>query len=526
MKPDNSNSLSRQYPIGAEIIPSQGVSFRIWAPAARSVCVQLEHDPPGSFLLEPEGDGYYSGITPQASAGALYRFQFNGEPQLFPDPASRFQPSGPHGKSTVIDPSTFHWTDQNFPGVELAGQIVYELHVGTFTREGTWKAAAEQLQELASAGISLVELMPIPDFPGRFGWGYDGVGLFAPYWVYGEPDDVRAFIDKAHSLGIGVILDVVYNHFGPDGNYLKSYAPDFFSKEHTTDWGEAINFDGVNSGPVREFFIANATYWIREFHFDGLRLDATQDIFDTSPTHILQELTAAARKAAGKRKIVVIAENEPQNTTLVRPIEAGGFGMDALWNDDFHHSALVALTGRNEAYYTDYEGTPQEFISAIKYGYLYQGQWYKWQTKNRGSAALDLDPKIFVTFFQNHDQVANTARGERPNILTNAGKYKAMSTLLLLAPGTPMLFQGQEFAATTPFLFFCDHQAELSKMVREGRSKFLAQFPQSRLARNAARLRRPRRFRHLHRFQAGFLGTPIQRRPLLPHQRSDQIAPH
>jgi maltooligosyltrehalose trehalohydrolase len=318
--------------------------------------------------------------------------------------------------------------------------------------------------------------MPIADFPGRFGWGYDGVDFFAPTWLYGQPDDLRQFVDEAHAQKLGVILDVVYNHVGPDGNFLKSFSPGYFTSRYQTDWGEAINFDGESSVPVREFFIANAAYWIDEFHLDGLRLDATQDIHDHSPNHILSEIADAARKAAGQRSIILTAENEPQHTNLVRSKQQGGYGLDALWNDDFHHSALVALTGRSEAYYSDYKGTPQEFISAVKYGYLYQGQWYKWQQQRRGMHALDLNPAAFVTFIQNHDQVANTARGERPNILATAGRYKAMTALLLLAPGTPMLFQGQEFAATTPFLYFCDHQAELSKMVREGRGKFLAQF--------------------------------------------------
>ena len=478
MKPANFKSTSRRYPIGAEFLPNVGVSFRVWAPDAKSVSLCLETGPGSckSLELEPEGNGYHSLLVPDAGVGTIYRYQINSETSRFPDPASRFQPDGPHGASSVVDPLSFQWTDGEFPGVAIEGQILYEMHIGTFTREGTWKAAADQLSELAQVGITVIEVMPIADFPGRFGWGYDGVGLFAPYWVYGSPDDVRHFVNVAHSVGIGVILDVVYNHFGPDGNYWRSFSPYYFNPERHTDWGESINFDGPNNGPVREFYLTNVAYWIQEFHFDGLRLDATQEIHDSSPVHIIREIGIEARKAAGHRKAIVIAENESQHAILIRSIESGGHGLDAVWNDDFHHSGLVAMTGRNEAYYTDYRGTPQEFISAIKYGYLYQGQWYDWQKARRGTAALDMNPAAFVTFFQNHDQVANTARGERPNILTNAGKYKAMTALLLLAPGTPMLFQGQEFAATTPFLYFCDHQAALSKMVRDGRSKFLAQF--------------------------------------------------
>ena len=265
----------------------------------------------------------------------------------------------------------------------VRAQIVYEMHVGTFTREGTWMSAQAELAELAELGISLIEVMPIADFPGRFGWGYDGVNLFAPTRLYGTPDDFRRFVDRAHALNIGVILDVVYNHFGPDGNYLKEFSADYFTRRHRTDWGEAINFDGENSGPVREFVLENARYWIDEFHLDGLRLDATQNIYDSSDDHILRAVTRCVRETAGDRATVVVAENESQEVQLVHPEKAGGFGIGALWNDDFHHSAMVALTGHNEAYYTDYLGQPQEFISAVKYGYLYQGQWYKWQKKRR-----------------------------------------------------------------------------------------------------------------------------------------------
>ena len=425
---------------------------------------------------EPGVDGYYSGSEPKASAGTIYRYELDGEPARYPDPASRFQPDGPHGPSRVVDPRPFEWTDRDWRGAKREGQIIYEMHIGTFSKEGTWRGAQQELQELANAGITMIEVMPVADFPGRFGWGYDCVNLFAPTWLYGEPDDMRGFVNEAHARGIAVILDVVYNHVGPDGNYLPAFSPWYFTEKYKNDWGQAINFDGDHSGPVRAFYTANAHYWIHEFHLDGLRLDATQDIRDVSSTHILVDIAHAARQAAGGRSIVLIAENEPQHTILVRPEEAGGYGLDALWNDDFHHSALVALTGRNEAYYSDYLGNPQEFVSAAKYGYLYQGQWYKWQNQHRGSPTFDLPPASFVNFIQNHDQVANTARGERPGLLATKGKYRAMTALLMLMPGTPMLFQGQEFGATTPFLYFCDHKAEISKAVREGRAAFLSQF--------------------------------------------------
>ena len=470
--------MNRKLPIGAEIDPAGGVNFRIWAPKRKAVRVVLE-DGLGATATQDlisEAGGYFAVTVPQAAAGTAYRFEVDQENGRFPDPASRFQPDGPSGPSRVEDSDTFRWSDAAWKGVGIEGQVLYEMHIGTFTREGNWKAAEEQLPELASTGITVIELMPLADFPGRFGWGYDGVDLFAPTWLYGEPDDLRSFIDKAHAVGIGVILDVVYNHFGPDGNYLRSYSDDYFTDKYINDWGEPINFDGPNNAPVREFFLANVKYWMEEFHMDGFRLDATQQIFDDSAVHILQEITQCVRDSAHGRRTIVIAENEPQDARLIRPVKDGGYAMDALWNDDFHHSSVVALTGRNEAYYSDYLGKPQEFIAAAKYGYLYQGQWYKWQSARRGTASLNESPAAYVTFIQNHDQVANTLRGERADRLGAVGKYKAMTALLLLSPGTPMLFQGQEFAASTPFLFFCDHKAELSKKVREGRGKFLSQF--------------------------------------------------
>jgi maltooligosyltrehalose trehalohydrolase len=355
--------------------------------------------------------------------------------------------------------------------------VVYELHVGTFTPEGTWRAAARQLPELRDLGITVIEMMPVAEFPGRFGWGYDGVDLFAPTQLYGTPEDLRSFINDAHRCGVGVILDVVYNHFGPDGNYLHHFAPDYFSSRYKNEWGEALNFDGENSAPVREFFLQNGEYWIRDFHFDGLRLDATQQIFDSSSRHLLGELSERVRKVAGKRAVYLVGENEPQETKLLMDCNAGGMGLDALWNDDFHHSAKVAMTGRSEAYYLDYRGTPQEFVSAMKRGYLYQGQWYAWQKKRRGKPAFGLDPAQFITFIQNHDQVANSIKGERIHLLTSPGRLRAMTALFLLGPGTPMLFQGQEFAASTPFLYFADHNPELARIVAAGRSEFISQFP-------------------------------------------------
>jgi maltooligosyltrehalose trehalohydrolase len=428
-----------------------------------------------TYELESDSIGYFSGLVPGAGAGTLYRYRLdNGG--AYPDPASRFQPEGPHGPSQVVNPAAFRWSDQDWRGAGLEGQVIYEMHVGTFTREGTWDSAARELSELAATGITVLEIMPVADFAGRFGWGYDGVDLFAPTRIYGTPDDFRRFVDRAHAVGLAVILDVVYNHVGPDGAYLTEYSEDYFTDRYENEWGQAINFDGNDSAPVREFFVANAGYWVDEFHIDGLRLDATQQIFDASPVHVLAEVTRRVREAARGRATLVVAENEPQHVKLIRPVEQGGYGMDALWNDDFHHSAVVALTGRNEAYFTDYLGTPQELISAVKWGYLYQGQWYGWQKNRRGTPGLGTPPAAFVNYIQNHDQIANSGFGARVHRLTSPGRYRALTALMLLAPGTPMLFQGQEFAASSPFLFFADHNPELAAAVRKGRAEFLTQF--------------------------------------------------
>jgi len=448
------------------LLPGEGVRFRVWAPIRKKVEAVVDGR---RFPLERESDGYFSGVVKSATAGSLYHFRLDDEDRLYPDPESRFQPEGPHGPSQVIDPAAYKWNDSTWHGPRPRGQVVYEMHLGTFTPEGTWNAARAELPELASVGITMVEVMPIAEFSGRWGWGYDGVALFAPTRLYGAPDDARRFIDEAHSLGLAVILDVVYNHLGPDGNYLNAYTNEFFTDRFENDWGESIDFSRKE---VREFYLRNAVYWIEEYHFDGLRLDATQDIHDLSDEHILAALSKRVRKASGQRAVFIVAENEPQDTALIR-----NYGLDAMWNDDFHHSALVALTGRNEAYYSDYKGTPQEFVSTAKYGYLYQGQLYSWQEKRRGTPTFGLEPWNFVAFLQNHDQVANTAYGERPNTLANPALYRAMTVFLLLAPATPMLFQGQEFGATTPFLFFCDHRQDLCDQVRAGRAKFLAQFP-------------------------------------------------
>ena len=466
---------SRRLDVGAQLLEAGGVHFRVWASRRRRVTL-VTRDPDATVAMQQDGDGFFVAEVGEARPGTRYHFQLDEDPTPYPDPASRFQPEGAHGPSEVIDPA-FPWTDSAWTGVAPHGQVLYELHVGTFTSEGTFDAASRELEALADLGITCIELMPVAEFPGRFGWGYDGVDLFAPKHEYGHPDDLRRFIDRAHAAGLGVILDVVYNHLGPDGNYLDAFSPDYFTDRYPNEWGRAINFDGKGSAPVREFFIANATAWIAEHHFDGLRLDATQSIMDASPVHILTDIARAARAAAGRRSILLVGENEPQDARLVRPVAQGGFGLDALWNDDFHHSAIVAVTGRAPAYYSDHRGRPQELVSAAKWGFLFQGQWYRWQNKRRGAPALDLPPAAFVNFVENHDQVANSPRGTRLAHLTTPGRYRAIAALLRLLPGTPMLFQGQEFGSSKPFLYFADHRPDLALLVRRGRVEFLSQFP-------------------------------------------------
>jgi maltooligosyltrehalose trehalohydrolase len=467
---------SRRFPIGAEPA-SGGVYFRVWAPQAKRVEVVVGPDNSSRpEELAAEAQGYFAGFVPACEPGNLYRFRLDGREQMLPDPASRFQPEGPFGPSMIIDPSRFEWSDSHWNGARLENQVIYEMHIGTFTVEGTWQAASRQLAELRNLGVTVLEIMPVNDFCGNFGWGYDGVNFFAPTRLYGAPDDLRRFVDEAHCVGLAVILDVVYNHAGPTGNFLKDFSKDYFTDRYENEWGEAINFDGANSAPVREFFLSNARYWISEFHLDGLRLDATQALFDASQKHILGELVEIVRQAAAPRSTIIIGENEPQDSKLVRPPGDKGYGLDGLWNDDFHHTATVALTGHNEAYYADYRGTPQEFISAVKHGYLYQGQYYRWQKKRRGTPSAGITPRSFVNYLQNHDQIANNGRGWRVHRLTDAALYRAVTAFFLLAPQTPMLFQGQEFAASTPFAYFADHHGDLAEKVKQGRREFLQQF--------------------------------------------------
>ncbi len=473
-------AMKGKYNHHGPLVDDRGTVFRVWAPERKRielVLVDSEGREQRSVSLHRDAAGYFSEHVADVAEGALYSYRIDDDPKTYPDPASNFQPQGVHGPSQVINHRRFAWTDRDWAGVKMPGQVIYELHIGAFTPEGNWEAAIEKLPHLRDVGITLLQVMPVAAYPGDFGWGYDGVHWFAPTQLYGTPDDMRAFVDRAHGLGMGVVLDLVYNHFGPSGNYATQFSADYFSIKHHTEWGDAINFDGPRCGPVRDFVADNAAYWIREFHIDGLRLDAVQAIIDDSDEHIVAQLTRTARKAAGGRSIVIYSEDELNRAHQVLPIDQGGWGTDGILNDDFHHSCRVAATGHAEAYYADYAGTPQELISAIRHGHLYQGQWNVRQSKPRGRPSGNISAAKFVHFLQNHDQVANSARSLRTHSLTTAGRHRALTTLLLLGPQTPMLFMGQEFSASNAFYYFADHDAELAKLVSAGRRAFMSQFP-------------------------------------------------
>ncbi|MBI4507535.1 MAG: malto-oligosyltrehalose trehalohydrolase [Chloroflexi bacterium] len=470
MKPGEPPPRSRprwELPFGAQVLP-EGTRFRVWAPRARRVEVELyRRSRTAHYPLSPADDGFHAGLVPGVRAGARYRYRLDGGPS-YPDPCSRSQPEGPHGPSAVVDPRAVPWRDGAWPGLRADGLVIYECHVGTFTPGGTFGGVVGQLGALKRLGVTAVELLPVAEFPGRWNWGYDGVDLYAPYHGYGGPRGLRRLVDTAHRAGLGVVLDVVYNHLGPDGNYLRAYSDDYFTDRYRTPWGEAINYDGPGSRWARELVIENACYWLVEYRVDGLRLDATHAIFDRSPRHILAELAERARAAAG-RPVVIIAEDHDNDVRFIRPTERGGYGLDDLWADDFHHAVRVFLTGDHEGYFRDYRGTTAEIAHAIQDGFVYQGQPSRHFGRPRGTVVTDESARAFVFCIQNHDQVGNRAHGERLSHLVDAPRYAVASAVLLLAPETPLLFMGQEFAASSPFLYFTDHVPELGRLVTAGR---------------------------------------------------------
>lgn len=452
-----------------------GVAFRVWAPTSEKVEVVLEGPVQNVHRLSREPEGYFSGQVPGIESGQLYRYRLD-EGQPFPDLASRFQPQGVHGPSQVIELGRFSWTDGNWKGVDRDELVIHEIHVGTFSPEGTFEGVIQRLPLLRDLGVTAVELMPVADFPGNRNWGYDGVSIFAPARCYGTPGDLQRLVNTAHELGLAVLLDVVYNHFGPDGNYTGIYSPHFLTDAHKTPWGDALNYDGPNSRNVREFFLENALYWLDNFHFDGLRLDATHAIPDFSPKHFLNELSERVHATFPERKIVLIAEDNQNLNTMLRPREEGGWGLDGVWADDFHHEMRRIMAGDNESYFRDFRGRVDDLATILKQGWLYSGQYSVHEQSSRGTDPAGLDPTRFVLCIQNHDQVGNRAFGERLNHQISLPAYRAASAVLLLAPQTLLLFQGQEWAATSPFCFFTDHNTELGKLVTQGRRQEFGHF--------------------------------------------------
>ena len=464
-------------PFGAACNPDGSVRFRLWAPAARQVDLFLAEAAKHISMPRIEA-GWFELVTDAARAGSHYRFRIDGRLEV-PDPASRFQPQDVHGPSEVIDPGTFDWQDRAWRGRRWEDAVIYELHVGAFTAAGTFSAARERLDHLADLGITALELMPLADFPGRWNWGYDGVLPFAPDHTYGNPDALKTLVQAAHDRGLMILLDVVYNHFGPVGNYLGSYAPQFFTARHCTPWGDAINFDGAASRPVRDFFIQNALYWLTEYHFDGLRLDAVHAILDDSNPDFLTELAHTVRETAGPdRHLHLILENDRNEARhLQRTSRCHSRTYTAQWNDDIHHALHVLLTGEKDGYYADYaEQTVDRLGRCLTEGFAYQGELSNFRNASRGEHSAGLPPGAFMSFLQNHDQIGNRAFGERLVRLADRRAVRAAATILLLSPQSPLLFMGEEFGAETPFLFFCNFEGELATTVTEGRRNEFAQF--------------------------------------------------
>jgi len=467
-------------PFGAECRDDGSVCFRLWAPAAGKVeTIIVGGNTPFALNMKQLDDGWFECVTDKAAPGTRYYFRIDGGQQI-PDPASRFQPQDVHGPSEVANPSLFDWHDDAWRGRRWEETVLYELHVGTFTSAGRFSAVIERLDYLVDLGVTAVELMPVADFPGGRNWGYDGVCQFAHDSCYGNPDDLKALVQAAHDRGLMVLLDVVYNHFGPEGNYLRAYAPQFFTDRHSTPWGDGINFDGPGSRIVRDFFIHNALYWLTEFHFDGLRLDAVNAIIDDSTTHILTELSEEVRNFVGtERQVHLVLENDQNGASyLQRTTDCRAKNYTAQWNDDIHHTMHVLLTGESDGYYSDYCERPvQQLGRCLVEGFAYQGDVSRYRGGNkRGEPTNGLPPSAFVSFLQNHDQVGNRAFGERITKIADARAVRTAAAILLLAPSPPLLFMGEEFGAETPFLFFCDFEENLAAAVTAGRRSEFAHF--------------------------------------------------
>ncbi|MDD5627779.1 MAG: malto-oligosyltrehalose trehalohydrolase [Elusimicrobia bacterium] len=476
--------------LGAVPIGAGRCRFRVWAPEHREVLVHLLGAMERAEPLRPEAGGCHSAVIADVPAGTRYLYRLPDGSER-PDPASRFQPEGVHGPSEVLDPGAFAWTDAAWTGIPPQDLVIYELHVGTFSPSGSYRGVANRMQALKDLGITAVELMPVADFPGRRNWGYDGVDLFAPARCYGRPDDLRALVDAAHGLGLAVFLDVVYNHLGPDGAYLAAFSPHYYTDRHQCPWGAGVDLDGPRSREVREFFIANALHWVHEYHMDGLRFDAPHALADGSPEHLLQELAARVRDSLPARRVHLIAEDNRNLAAIVRAQEEGGWGLDGVWSDDFHHIMRRCVAGDHEGYYQDFQGTVAELAEAAHDGWLYKGRPAPHFGGPRGTDPSGIPPWKFICCIQNHDQVGNRAFGERLHHQIEPAAFRAAAAVCLLAPQSPLLFMGQEWAASNPFLYFTDHNPELGRLVTEGRRKEFQAFSAFRDPKARARIPDP-----------------------------------
>jgi malto-oligosyltrehalose trehalohydrolase len=472
-----------EMPFGAQPAPGGGCRFRLWAPSASGV--ELQVGPPAgpaeTVIMAPEPGGWFTHLHPAATAGWRYRYRIAGSDLWIPDPASRRQPDGVHGPSEVVDPRAHAWRDAGWQGRPWRETVLHELHVGTATEAGTFAATRALLPDLAALGVTAVELMPVAAFPGDRNWGYDGVLPFAPHAGYGTPDDLKDLVEAAHDLGLMVFLDVVYNHFGPEGNYLHLSAPEFFTERHHTPWGAAIDLDGPQSATVRDFFVQNALFWLHEYHLDGLRLDAVHALYDDSPRHVLHELADAVAAGPGRERAVhLVLENDANEARHLPRDEAGAPALyTAQWNDDLHHAFHVALTGEDGGYYADYADRPAAHLArALAEGFAYQGDPSPYRDgERRGEPSGHLPPTAFVSFLQNHDQIGNRAFGERLTTLASEQALRAAVAVQLLAPQVPLLFMGEPDGSEAPFLFFCDFGPDLAPKVTEGRRREFARFP-------------------------------------------------
>lgn len=467
--------------IGAWLAGPSSVQFRVWAPRAKTVAVRLMGRSPLEVLqdvpMAPQDFGYFECTVPGAGPGTRYHYLLDRKTAR-PDPASRFQPEGVHGPSAVIDPGAFRWTDQGWTGRPLGQLIVYELHTGTFTREGTFQAIIPHLPYLRDeVGVTALELMPVAQFPGTRNWGYDGVYPFAPQSSYGGPEGLKTLVNACHAQGLAVVLDVVYNHLGPEGNYLNDFGF-YFTDCYRTPWGQAINYDGPHSDEVRHYVISNALYWVTEYHLDALRLDAIHGIVDCSATHVLRELAAAVHAQADRsgRTILVVAESDLNDARVITPAEEGGHGLDGQWSDDFHHALHGLLTGEQNGYYQDF-GEPAHLAMALREGFVFSGQYSSYRRRHHGNSSRHRPAKQFLVCSQNHDQVGNRAFGDRLTTLIPFEALKVAAATVLLAPNVPLLFMGEEYGEPAPFLYFTDHSdPELAEAVRKGRRAEFARF--------------------------------------------------